>query len=390
MKKKIIIAICILLGIIIIFFVAKKLIWNYKVAHAEKHVELVTNQVPVFESGVKLNHLIKEINGELTTNPKIDTSKVGKQTISFHYTTDEGYPVTYEVEIEIIDTTPPKIFSLKNKTVYTGSEDDLAKSLFCGDNYDPNPECTIEGEYDLNTPGEYELSGNESKNAFTLTVKNKPTSSGRGISSYTSFQSIRDSYQQEGASFGIDVSHWQGDINFQKVKDAGVEFVYIRVGRGDGIGKDYVLDDKFERNIKGFNEVGIPVGVYFYSNANSVEDATKEAKWMMKQIKNYKVDLEIVYDWENWGDFQSYDLSFHDLKETYQAFQKTVKEKGYKGMLYGSKSYLESIWDSPSEVWLAHYTKETSYTGTYKVWQLCDDGKVNGINGYVDIDIRYA
>ena len=111
---------------------------------------------------------------------------------------------------------------------------------------------------------------------------------------------------------------------------------------------------------------------------------------MMKQIKNYKVDLEIVYDWENWGDFQSYDLSFHDLKETYQAFQKTVKEKGYKGMLYGSKSYLESIWDSPSEVWLAHYTKETSYTGTYKVWQLCDDGKVNGINGYVDIDIRYA
>ncbi|MBR6137598.1 MAG: hypothetical protein IKQ06_05535 [Bacilli bacterium] len=397
MKKKIIIILIVLVFLVLSFFGIKRLIWNYKVAHAKKIVELATNQVPVYQSNIRIRSLIKEINGKLTTNPKIKTDKIGKQTIKFNYTTDEGYPVSYEVEIEVIDTTPPKIFQLKSKTVYTGYDGDLAKSLFCGDNYDPNPKCTIEGEYDVNTPGVYDLkfigedqSGNKSTNSFSLTIKDKPKSTGGGgNTSYTSFEEVKEKYKAENTKFGIDVSHWQGDINFKKVKEAGVEFVYIRVGRGDGIGKDYVLDDKFERNIKGFNEVGIPVGVYFYSNANSSKDAEREAKWIMKQIKNYKVDLEVVYDWENWGNFQDYDLSFYGLKDSYQKFNKTLKEKGYKGMLYGSKSYLESVWDNPVEVWVAHYTEQTNYMGKINVWQLCDDGKVDGINGYVDLDIRY-
>ena len=397
MKKKIIIILIVLVFLVLSFFGIKRLIWNYKVAHAKKIVELATNQVPVYQSNIRIRSLIKEINGKLTTNPKIKTDKIGKQTIKFNYTTDEGYPVSYEVEIEVIDITPPKIFQLKSKTVYTGYDGDLAKSLFCGDNYDPNPKCTIEGEYDVNTPGVYDLkfigedqSGNKSTNSFSLTIKDKPKSTGGGgNTSYTSFEEVKEKYKAENTKFGIDVSHWQGDINFKKVKEAGVEFVYIRVGRGDGIGKDYVLDDKFERNIKGFNEVGIPVGVYFYSNANSSKDAEREAKWIMKQIKNYKVDLEVVYDWENWGNFQDYDLSFYGLKDSYQKFNKTLKEKGYKGMLYGSKSYLESVWDNPVEVWVAHYTEQTNYMGKINVWQLCDDGKVDGINGYVDLDIRY-
>lgn len=397
MKKKIIIILIVLVFLVLSFFGIKRLIWNYKVAHAKKIVELATNQVPVYQSNIRIRSLIKEINGKLTTNPKIKTDKIGKQTIKFNYTTDEGYPVSYEVEIEVIDITPPKIFQLKSKTVYTGYDGDLAKSLFCGDNYDPNPKCTIEGEFDVNTPGVYDLkfigedqSGNKSTNSFSLTVKDKPKSTGGGgNSSYTSFAEVKEKYKAENTKFGIDVSHWQGDINFKKVKEAGVEFVYIRVGRGDGIGKDYVLDDKFERNIKGFNEVGIPVGVYFYSNANSSKDAEREAKWIMKQIKNYKVDLEVVYDWENWSNFQDYDLSFYGLKDSYQKFNKTLKEKGYKGMLYGSKSYLESVWDNPVEVWVAHYTEQTNYMGKINVWQLCDDGKVDGINGYVDLDIRY-
>ena len=395
MKKKILIGGIILVLVTLSFFIGKQLIWNYKVAHAEKKVLLVKNQVPVFES-VNIKALIKEINGTLTTNPKIDTSKIGKQVVKFNYTTEEGYPVTYEVEIEVVDITPPIIFMQKSKTIYTGYDKDLSKALFCGDNYDPNPKCTIEGDYDVNTPGQYDLtfvgedsSGNKSTNHFTLTVKNKTSSSGGGTSSYTDFKKVRETYQTDKTKFGIDVSHWQGDINFQKVKDAGVEFVYIRVGRGDGIGKDYVLDDKFERNIKGFNDVGIPVGVYFYSNADSRKDAEKEAKWLLKQTKNYQVDLEYVYDWENWESFQEYDLSFYELRQSYEAFRKTIESSGKKAMLYGSKSYLESIWENPSQVWLAHYTQNTNYMGIYRTWQLCDNGKVDGISGYVDLDIRY-
>lgn len=397
MKKKIIIIVIAFIIVVFSFFIIKKIVWNYKVTHAKKIVELVRNDVYVYDN-IRIKKLIKKINGTLTTNPKIDTSKVGKQVVSFNYTTDEGYPVSYEIEIEVVDVTPPMISYQKSKTVYTGYDGDLAKSMFCGDNYDPNPKCFIEGEYDINTPGIYDLnfigedsSGNRSVNSFSLTVKNKPKSTGGGGGnySYTDFNEVKELYNQPNIKFGIDVSHWQGDIDFQKVKDAGVKFAYIRVGRGDGIGEDYVLDDKFEQNIKGFNKVGIPVGVYFYSNANSKKDAEKEAKWIMKQIKKYKVDLEIVFDWENWNDFQEYDLSFHDLNEAKEAFQKTVEEKGYKGMNYSSKSYLESIWTNNANVWLAHYTKYTNYSGSYKVWQICDDGKVDGIDGYVDLDLRY-
>lgn len=400
MKKKWLIIIPILLVLLTIgFFVGKKLYWDYRIKHAIIHVELRTNTLEIYEPNSRIDYLISEINGKLTTHPKVDTTKLGKQEITFEYINEENLPLKYTVEVEVVDTTSPFIFQGKTKTITEGYDSDLAKDLFCGDNYDPNPVCTIEGDYDVNTPGTYNVvftgtdsSGNQSSNAFTLIVRRKTNSSsnGGGSGEYTDFQEVRQKYQEENAHFGIDVSHWQGDINFQRVKEAGVEFAYIRVGRGDGIGKEYVEDKKFLQNIQGFNEVGIPVGIYFYSNANSRKDAEQEAKWMIKKIKDYQVDLEIVYDWENWGDFQYYDLSFYELKQSFQSFQKTVEKAGYKAMLYGSKSYLESVWDSPSAVWVAHYTERTNYLGNYKVWQLCDDGKVAGINGYVDLDILYG
>ena len=207
---------------------------------------------------------------------------------------------------------------------------------------------------------------------------------------YTNFNDVIKKYKTKKTEIGIDVSHWQGDIDFNKVKSSKVEFAYIRVGRGNGIGKDYILDDKFKTNIKGFNKVGIPVGVYFYSSANSLNDARREAKWILKQIKKYDVSLEVVFDWENWDDFQKYNLSFYNLTEVANEFSKTIEKAGYKSMVYSSKNYLESMWyDINSDVFLAHYTDKTDYEGKYKVWQICNNGKVKGIKSSVDIDIRY-
>lgn len=401
MKKKWFIIIP-LLGIIIgiSILIGKKIYWDYRIKNAIIKVELIDTPIPVFKKDVKVKSVIKEINGKLKTNPKIDTTKVGKQQVSFQYINEENLPITYTIEVEVVDKIPPLIYQGKRKTIYTDYEGELEKDLFCGDNYDSNPKCIIEGEYDTKTPGSYQLtfigedsSGNKSTNSFTLTVYKKINSSstGGGTPSYINFQSIKDTYQGENTHFGIDISHWQENINFQKVKEAGVEFAYIRIGRGNGIGQDFVEDRKWERNLKGFNEVGIPIGVYFYSNANSKKDAEKEAKWLLERIKDYKIDLEVVYDWENWQYFQEYDLSFHELTETAKAFSKTVNKAGYTGMLYSSKSYLESVWEEVDfPVWLAHYTKETNYKGPYVVWQLCDDGRVPGINGNVDVDIRYG
>lgn len=400
MKKRVIIAVGII-TIAMIIILGMKVYKQYKVNHAIKIVELNTNEVEVF-SKIRLKDLIKTINGKLISNPLIDTTKVKEQEITFNYITDKNLTVPYTIRIKVIDKTPPIIYQPSSYTVIVNetTKKELEKSFFCGDNYDSNPECTLEGDLDFNIPGEYQASfiGKDSSNnisthSFILKVKEKNNNSTNTSSnqSYTDFNSILHDYKNKNNKVGIDISHWQGKIDFNKVRETGVEFVYIRVGRGNGIGKEYVLDDRFKEYIKGFNKAKIPVGIYFYSNANSKEDAKKEAKWVLSKIKKYQVDLEIVFDWENWNYFQEYDLSFYSLTEIAKTFIKTVEKEGYQGMLYSSKNYLENIWfPLESNIWLAHYTKKTDYEGPYKVWQICNDGKVDGINdNLVDIDIRY-
>ena len=180
------------------------------------------------------------------------------------------------------------------------------------------------------------------------------------------------------------------NVDFSKLKSAGVEFVIIRIGSSTGINGENFIDSKFIQNIKNANSVGIPVGVYFYSYANSVDRAISDAKWIIENIKDYKVELPIAFDWENWGSFNTYELSFFGLTNMAKRFMDTVKDAGYDAMLYSSKTYLENIWMSVDyPVWLAHYTKNTNYAGDYSYWQICSNGRVDGINGDVDIDIRY-
>ena len=117
----------------------------------------------------------------------------------------------------------------------------------------------------------------------------------------------------------------------------------------------------------------------------------KEAEWVLKQIKNYQVDLEIVFDWENWNLYQDFNLSFYNLTEVSNTFVKVIEKAGYKGMLYSSKNYLETVWYPVKyPIWLAHYTDKTNYQGKYKLWQLCNNGKIKGIEeNLVDINIMY-
>ena len=390
----------ILIAIIVTFgFKTYKL---YQIKHAKKLVELKTNEVLVFED-IYLKDIIKNINGKIIDNKKIDTTKVGKKKIKFEYITDKKIKVPYTIEINVKDTTPPLIKTFSRYTIYVGN-DNFYENFFCGDNYDDTPKCTIEGEYDYNTPGEYNVtfkaedsSKNISENNFTLIVKEKPTEQKEEKKEEevqeeirTNYNEVIQKYKNDNTKIGIDISQFQGDIDFEKVKEAGVEFVYIRVGRGGGIGNTPVLDKKFKQNIKGFNKVGIPVGIYFFSYAVNKKEVKKDAKWVVKQLKKYKVDLEVAYDFEDWKDYKEYNLSFYNLTENANTFNNYMKEHGYNGMLYSSKYYLENIWFKQKyPVWLAHYTEQTDYTVEYKVWQICEDGKIEGINSKVDIDIMY-
>lgn len=398
MKKKIIVVLGCLLAIIIPIF-GFKIYENYRIANAEIIVELEDELTFAVFSEIRLSDLLKSINGDLISDFEIDTTEVGNKTIDFEFINDEKIKVSYAFDINVVDDIPPVIFSSKSFSVTKGYDGNLAEELFCGDNYDDNPTCELIGDYDVNTPGTYfvmfrgvDSSGNISTNNFNLTVKEKTSgsSSSSGVSVGQSFSALYDKYKTNDTKVGIDVSKWQGDIDFQKVKDSGVEFAFIRVGSQKGIGGEYYIDPKFEQNIKGFQEVGIPVGVYFYSYADSVKAAKKDAKWVVKQLRAYELELPVVFDWESWSFYQEFNISFYNLTASAKAFLAVVEKAGYTGMLYSSKYYLENIWfktDYP--VWLAHYTEQTNYQGEYDFWQLCSNGRVAGIDGDVDVNVMY-
>ena len=395
MKKKIIIIVIItlvLISMIIggIFFYNK-----WRIANAKILVELNDNlQVEVYSES-KLSDFIKSINGKIQDDFTINTEKVGKKPINFKYINDDNIEVSYSFEIEVVDTKAPYIFSSSSLSVTKGYSGNLAEELFCGDNYDDVPVCEITGTYNVNEPGTYPLtftgkdsSGNVSTTNFNLIVKEK--SSTTSSSTYQNFSDIVATHKTENTKIGLDVSKWQGDINFQQVKDAGVEFVFIRIGTQKGIGGEYVIDPKFEQNIKGFQSVGIPVGVYFYTYADSNKASLADAKWVIENLKPYKIELPVVFDWENWSFYQEFDKSFYNLTQMANTFLSTIEKAGYKAMLYSSKNYLENVWfETNYPVWLAHYTEKTTYQGKYDVWQLCSNGRVPGIKGNVDINVMY-
>ena len=165
----------------------------------------------------------------------------------------------------------------------------------------------------------------------------------------------------------------------------------IKLGGTNGIDGDYYIDPKFKENIEGFLEQGIQVGVYFYSYARTIEQARKEAEFVLNEIKDYKVTLPIAFDWENWSSFNKFGISFKTLSDCANEFIKTVEKSGYSGVLYSSKNYLEKIWNTNgNNVWLAHYTDKTDYSGDYMMWQLTSGGVIPGITeNTVDVDILY-
>ena len=397
-NKKLILIISIVVGIILLS-VGGFLLYKYiEIKNAVVKVVLKDNLEADFVDTLKVSSFIESINGKIVNDYYLNTDSLGKKKIDFEYINDDGIKIKYNYEINVVDREAPLIWLCKSYNVTRGSEDNLIDKIMCGDNYDNNPECVIEGDYNLDNVGSYNLvfkatdsSGNVSKKKFILNVNEASSKKeSNGVKSVTEFSDVIKDYKNDNTQIGIDVSKWQGDIDFSKLKSAGVEFVIIRIGSSTGINGENFIDSKFIQNIKNANSVGIPMGVYFYSYANSVDRAISDAKWIIENIKDYKVELPIAFDWENWGSFNTYELSFFGLTNIAKGFMDTVKSAGYDAMLYSSKTYLENIWMSVEyPVWLAHYTKNTNYAGDYSYWQICSNGRVDGINGDVDIDIRY-
>lgn len=400
-KKKVIIFVVLLL--IITLITALIIYLNVRIVDDNSGFTLKENLKTEVYTEANFEDYIDTIEGKIIEKPKIDNKKTGKQSLEFIYLNKDNKKRRGTFEIEIVDTEKPLVWLSNNYSTKIGTDIDLKDKIMCVDNYDNKPSCQINGEYDINTAGVYPLefiaqdsSGNIFQKEFTLTVyepvqtENNSNEIETSEPSYIDFNDVLNNYKNENTEIGIDVSKWQGNIDFTKVKNAGATFVMIRVGSQNGVGGEYVLDKNFKQNIENALKNDLKVGIYFYSYADSEKEAKKQANWVIKQIKDYDIDLPIVFDFESFDAFNQMELSIFGLNEVANSFIETVDNAGYTGVLYGSKNYLNAIWKyHTSPVWLAHYTDQTNYEGDYFMWQMCDDGKIDGIEGYVDIDILY-
>ncbi len=193
----------------------------------------------------------------------------------------------------------------------------------------------------------------------------------------------------------IDVSKYQKNINWSKVKESGVEYAIIRVGfRGYGEKGTLSIDPYFEQNIKGAKAAGIKCGVYFYSAAKNIIEAVEEANFVLNAVKGYSLDLPIAFDTELVGERLS-GVSAKQRTDNAIAFMETVKQAGYKTMLYTYfnfyNNYLEKSRLTDYTLWMAYYTDNSSLLNgiSYDGWQYASDGSVSGIAGRCDMNVIF-
>ena len=206
------------------------------------------------------------------------------------------------------------------------------------------------------------------------------------------------SYEALGGEWkGIDVSYWQGNINWKAVADSGIDFAILRVGyRGYSSGKMFE-DSTFARNARGAMANGIKIGVYFYSAAITEDEAIQEAAWVCNRISGYGITYPVVYDFEDFGKYRCASLTGADVTKNALAFLNYVSAKGYSPMMYANPSDLSKYLSRssfPMKFWLAHYVKgapekKSSYAGSYQMWQYTSQGTVPGVSGPVDMNIAY-
>ena len=205
---------------------------------------------------------------------------------------------------------------------------------------------------------------------------------------------------------GIDVSQWQGQIDWNKVKADGIDFAIIRVGyRGYGSSGTLSASTKdtyFDTNMKGAIAAGLKVGVYIFSQAITPAEAKEEAEYILNYVKGYDITMPLVLDYEYaststgiGGRLYNAKLSKAAATEICTTFCDTITAAGYTPMVYANPSMLDgalipSTISAKAHIWLANYTTSTLYGGDFDFWQYSDTGSVDGITGNVDMNFYYA
>lgn len=199
---------------------------------------------------------------------------------------------------------------------------------------------------------------------------------------------------EEPAAVGIDVSAHQQEIDWQRVKAAGVEFAMIRVGYRGYTRGDLELDSYFIRNIEGALDAGIEVGVYFFSQAINTQEALDEAEFVLNWIEGYDLTYPVVFDWEDIeAEARTDNMDMITLTGCAYAFCEAVEKAGYRAGVYFNQRFgyqelnLLSLQDYV--FWLAEYNPTPSFTYHFDIWQYSAEGTVDGIETPVDLNLSF-
>lgn len=200
---------------------------------------------------------------------------------------------------------------------------------------------------------------------------------------------------KECSFVGVDISKYQEYIDFNKVKKAGIDFCMVRVGaRGYGTGQ-LVLDEYFHENMKRATDAGLALGVYFFSQAITEEEAIEEANMVIKEIESYNVTYPVAFDMEYVENDEARVQGLTKKEKTViaQAFLDTIEAAGYTPIIYGKKEWLIQKIDLTKledyDIWLAQYEDIPDYPYKFSMWQYTNQGIVDGISGKVDLNISF-
>lgn len=193
---------------------------------------------------------------------------------------------------------------------------------------------------------------------------------------------------------GVDVSDHQQEIDWQTVASAGIQFAFVRIGyRGYSEGNVFA-DEQAAYNLTNAKAAGLQVGAYFYSQAVNAEEAAQEAAFCVEYLKDHPLDLPVVFDWEYVSESARTGLmDTATLNECAEVFCSAIEAAGYEAMVYFNPDLAQNLYDLTGldeyPFWLAMYTDQMTYPYRVEYWQYTDSGTVPGIEGGVDLNLRF-
>ena len=339
---------------------------------------------------------VKAISNEPLKDTKVSWSlSQDKKTYTYTFKENTDYATTFEdlagnttvvkIKLKVKELKYPGTPNITVKYLYTSHEEVLVKIIS-----DVKLKHTKQN-WILSADG-YTYSYIFKNNSIYKTTITDITGRQTTVDIIVNFFLTKDVYK------GIDVSVYQKMIDWASVKKAGIDFTMIRAGfRGYGSTGSMNLDMYFERNLKNAALNGIDIGIYFYSQAITVEEAIEEADFVLNLIKKYNVEIKypIAIDTErtDGGNGRADNISKELRTSICKAFCERIEQAGYKSMIYSNKEWLMNNLNikelSKYDIWLAHYADETDFKYAYTMWQYTSSGSVNGILGNVDMNYCY-